>query len=58
MEELIKKASETIQTGESMTDSAIKIAVFALRTFNEAQLRKALAISEAIINFEDSLKDD
>ena len=60
MEEMIKEVQKGVGQldRQKMTESAIKIATFALKTFNGELLTKALNISKAIIDFEDKLKED
>lgn len=58
----MEKIIEEVQKGigqldrQKMTESAIKIATFALKTFSGELLDKALNISKSIIDFEDKLK--
>lgn len=54
MIEEVQKGIEQLDR-QKMTESAIKIATFALKTYKGELLDKALNISKAITDFEDKL---
>ena len=57
MKEEIEKFERSFDEGRAeLTPHAIKIAEIALSAYNGKLLKKALAISMAITNFEDELK--
>lgn len=58
MEKEIQRVTDKIMQVFPMTENAIKIADFSLRTYNGELLNKALAICRAIVDFEDELKPE